>query len=68
MTASESFKKIRLELCLNQTELAKALALTVSSISCYERGTRSPSCATIRKAVEFAKKNKLKINYEDFLK
>lgn len=68
MSAAESFKKIRMELCLNRTEMGKILNVTSSSISCYERGVRHPSCSVIRKAVEFAKKNKLKINFEDFIK
>ncbi len=65
MTTHENIKKIRLELCLSQSELARELGLTVSSVSCYERGTRKPSFCTIRKIIALAKKHRIKIKFED---
>ncbi len=59
------FKKIRLALCLNQSEFAKALAITASSVSCYESGKRQPGFATIRKVLALAKKHHLNIKLED---
>lgn len=65
MTTAESLKKIRKTLCVSQYQLAQELDVTVSSISCYERGVRKPSYATIRKIIELAKKYKIKIDFED---
>ena len=66
MKSAESFKRIRDELCLNRTEIAKMLGLTASMICLYEKGTRNPSRSVIRKVLELAKKNKIKISVKDF--
>lgn len=65
MTTAESLKYIRYELRLNQTQLAERLGIPSSTISCYESGKRFPSYATVLKILNFAKKNKLKLQMED---
>lgn len=65
MSSAEVIKKFRLQLCLNRAELAKALNITTSSVSCYETGRRQPSFATVRKLILLAKKNNIKLKLED---
>jgi len=65
MTTAENIKKIRLALCMSQSEFSRALKVTASTISCYERGLRKPSFATIRKMIAISKKHNIKINLED---
>ncbi len=65
MNTAECMKKIRKALCFSQTDLSRALDVTVSTISCYERGTRKPSYPTVRKIMELAKKHKIKVDLDD---
>ncbi len=65
MKPSENIKKIRLALCMSQSEFSRALEVTSSTISCYERGLREPSFATIRKMIAIAKKHNIKITLDD---
>lgn len=65
LTTAENIKKIRKALCLSQAEISRELNVTRSTISCYERGVRRPSYATIRKIIALAKKNNLTIELED---
>lgn len=65
MLASEAIKKVRLELCMSQAELSRALEITSASISLYERGMRKPSFGTIRKILALAKKNNIELKLED---
>ncbi len=64
-TVAENFKKLRRALCLSQKELAQELGLTMCTISNYERGSRMPRYVTIRKVMELAKKNGIKITMDD---
>lgn len=67
MTLSEAVKKLRLDLLLEQKEFGEMLGVTKTSICNYEMGNRKPRLPIIRKMVEIAKKNKVKISLEDFL-
>lgn len=65
MTTAENIKKIRLALCMSQAEFSRVLDVTCSTISCYERGKRKPSFATIRKMINLAKLHNIKIKLDD---
>ncbi len=67
MTIGEAIKKLRLALCLEQQEFGVLIGVTKSSVCNYEQGNRKPRLPTIRKMMELAKKNKVKIALEDFL-
>jgi len=67
MSIEKSMKKIRYLLDMNQTELAKALGVTTSSINCYEHGKRSPGRKTLKRMSELIKQNNLDISLEEFL-
>ena len=67
MSASETVKKIRFGLFLNQEEFSKAVGVSKNAISYYERGVRNPSIKTIRKMKELAEKNGIEVKVEDFL-
>lgn len=67
MTIKETIKKLRLALCLDQSEFGAFIGVTKSSVCNYEAGTRNPRLPVIRKMVELARKNKVKITLEDFL-
>lgn len=67
MKAAKAIKMIRQALCLEQQEFAKQIGVTKSSVCNYEKGIRMPRLPTIRKILDLAKKNKIKIGVEDFL-
>lgn len=67
MTISEAIKKLRMALCLEQQEFGQLIGVTKSSVCNYEQGTRKPRLPIIRKMMELAKKNKVKMTLEDFL-
>ena len=46
-------KKLRKDRCISQTELAKALGLSFSAISMYERGSREPDFETLEAIADF---------------
>ncbi len=65
MRIAENIKKLRFELCVSQSEFAKLLKVTSSSISHYESGKRSPNFSAMRKIILLAKSKNIKINLED---
>lgn len=67
MSSSQTIKKIRLSLCLDQKEFAEKLELSTSTICGYERGYRTPRLPIIRKLLEIAKKNGMKLSIDDFI-
>lgn len=67
MIAAQSIKKLRLALGLEQSEFARELDVTTGTVCNWEHGRRAPRLPKIRKMVEMAKKNKLKMAIEDFL-
>lgn len=67
MSAAGTIKRIRLSLCLEQQEFAALIGVNKGSISNYENGIRFPRLPTVRKIIDVAKKNKIKVNVEDFL-
>lgn len=68
MAIPDEIKKIMHTLCINQKEFSKMIGMKPDSISKYLRGDRKPSCEAIRRFVEFAKKNKIHLTYNDFFK
>lgn len=59
-------KKIRHKLILSQTDFAKALKITQSSICQYENGTRIPAYPIIKKIITLAKANGIDCSADDF--
>ena len=66
MSAASEIKRIRHLLVLQQKEFAEQLRITRAAISNYESGKRMPTMPIIRKIIELAKKNKVKVNLEEF--
>lgn len=62
-TIAEAIKKIRWDLRLSQEKLAKELGCAQTAISAYELGQREPIYRILKKLDEFAKKNKVKVNF-----
>ena len=62
-----AIKQLRLMLCLEQHEFAELMGVVTGTVWNWEHGKRSPRLPNIRKMVELAKKNKLKIEITDFL-
>jgi DNA-binding transcriptional regulator YiaG len=67
MAASDSVKRLRLALCLEQAEFGALLNVTKGTVSNWEHGLRVPRLPKIRRLVEIAKQNKVKFSIEDFL-
>lgn len=67
MSASETVKKIRITLCLEQTEFAEKLGVTAAAVCNYERGTRIPRFPIIKKMRKLAHENGLDFSVEEFL-
>jgi len=67
MPAAETIRKLRLALGLHQYEFCKEVGVEPGTISNWEMGRRFPKLPFIRKMVEIAKKNKVKMKVEDFL-
>lgn len=66
MSSSEAIKLVRKSLCLQQSEFAEQIGVTTSSVCNYERGIRTPRLPIIRKILDLAKKNKIKLTPQDF--
>lgn len=60
-------KQLRLMLCLEQHEFAQLMDVVTGTVWSWENGTRRPRLPKIRKMIELAKRNKIKINILDFL-
>lgn len=67
MNCTNIAKKIRLLLQLSQKEMAEVLESSTAAVSHWEKGTRSPRMPTVRRYMELAKKNKMKVSVEEFL-
>lgn len=66
MSSSEAIKLVRRSLCLEQSEFAQQIGVTTGSVCNYEKGLRTPRLPIIRKILDIAKKNKIKVSPEDF--
>lgn len=64
---SETIKNLRLQLFLDQKEFAEIIGIKKGTVSNYENGYRKPRLPIIRRMLELARKNKIKLNPEDFL-
>ena len=67
MNINETIKKLRMALCLEQAEFGELIDVSKCTICNYEAGRRKPRLPIIRKMMEIAKKNKVKIELEDFI-
>jgi len=67
MNINETIKKLRMALCLEQAEFGELIDVSKGTICNYEAGRRKPRLPIIRKMMEIAKKNKVKIELEDFI-
>lgn len=67
MSAAKTIRKIRLALCLEQSEFADQIKTSKQAVWQYEKGVRRPRFPTIRKILELAKKHKINAEVEDFL-
>lgn len=67
MSASDTIKRIRINLCLEQKDFAQKIGVTVAAISNYERGIRRPRLPIIKKLKELADENNIPVKIEDFL-
>lgn len=67
MSASETIKKIRISLLIDQDQFAKKVGISRQAISNYERGVRKPSLKNIRKMKDIADENGIEVKVEDFL-
>lgn len=54
-------KKIRLQAMMTLEEFSKALGLSITSVSKWERGLMRPSLSNQRKIVEFCKERGIEI-------
>lgn len=66
MPASDTIRKLRINLMLEQEEFAEKIGVTKSAISKYEAGVIKPRLPKIRAMIQLAKENNLQIKLEDF--
>jgi DNA-binding XRE family transcriptional regulator len=67
MSASQTIKKIRQNMFLEQKEFGLLIGKSKQAVWHYEKGSRLPKLETIRKILDLAKKHKIKVSIEDFL-
>lgn len=67
MEISERIKHLRLSLGLEQSEFAQLVSVSSGTVSNWENARRSPRLSKIRKMIEIAKKNKIKLEIKDFI-
>ncbi len=65
MTPAEFIKKIRLSLCVSQSEFADMIKRDKGSVCMYESGKRKPSYATVRCIVDVAKQHGIEATFYD---
>lgn len=65
MTPAQFIKKIRLSLCVTQTEFGVLINRDKTSVCLYEAGKRRPSYSAVRKMVQIARENGIEANYID---
>ena len=66
LSSSETIRRIRINMGLNQDEFARELGITKSAVCKYETKQRSPATNIIRKLKELADKHNIEVTYEDF--
>lgn len=66
MSTAEAVKTIRLSFCMEQKEFAALIGVSISTVSHYETSTRTPRLPIVKKLLELAKQQKIKISVEDF--
>lgn len=66
MEPHQYIKSLRHQMVLSQTEFARALKVSTTSVSQYERGVTSPSFATLRKIIKLAKENDIPVEFAKF--
>lgn len=66
-SSSETVKKIRDALCMQQAEFGELLGVSKQSVLNYEQNKRKPKRPIVRKLKELAEKNGVEFSLEDFL-
>lgn len=61
MSIAKKIKKIRISLCLNQPEFARAIGYTKGAVSNWEKGTRKPSMDACRQIIKLCEKNNVEL-------
>lgn len=61
MNYAKIIKKLREKLILTQTESAKILGVSFTTVSRWEKGIHEPTMKVKRKIVELCKKNNIRI-------
>ena len=67
MSASETVKRIRNELNLDQQSFAEKLELSKTAIFNYEKGTRKPKRSVIFKIKELARLNDIDVTTDELM-
>lgn len=67
MSAAKIIKDLRINLCLEQKQLAQIIGVTPAAIGNYESGSRIPRFSIIKKFIELAKQNGMDIPVTEFL-
>lgn len=67
MAISKTVKILRISLGLEQAEFAKLFGVAGGTVSNWETGKRVPRIPKLKKMVDIARDNKLKLSMQDFL-
>lgn len=67
MDIAEKIKSLRLQLGLDQREFGELIGVAMGTISNWENNRRFPRMNKIRKMIEIAKSNKIKLEPKDFM-
>lgn len=64
MDLCDSIKRIRHKCLLNQTEFAKALGVSFSTVNRWENGKATPNFQALKKIKDFCRKNNLSFDVD----
>ncbi len=67
MDISKDIKEIRMKMLLSQSDFAKELGVSFSTVNRWENGKAIPNYIALKKIKEFCKENNLKFSIEDQL-
>jgi len=65
MNYAKLIKKLREKLILTQTEFAKILGVSFTTVSRWEKGVHAPTMKVKRKIVELCKNNNIEMEEQD---
>lgn len=66
MTLAIKIKNFRLNMMLGQKEFAELLDISINTVSNWERGIGTPHLSSIKKMIQMARDNKIRLSMEDF--